>query len=300
MSIKAARFRVLIPTTSGLVDVLLLTEEDPGIGRSVACIGGTAETADIAAAYNAFVTRPTGVIERLFGHSCYRLDLSGRVDAGSSWQLGILTAHALRAVDRLAQENDIADGFIWATGSVRSVDLTVGGVGHIPEKLSISIGRLKQEIAAGRPVIVAIPRQNSEILTPEMRSDLASSGIDLVELSCVGELWHRLGLEIRETTREAAHDRVALKRLEPSPDAVSSGTRELAGKNGMWRMVWSAAAGVIFGITLAFVGLIFNFEMTGKSVSDWIGEDGASLLLPAAALLGGGVGLLMARRNAGR
>ena len=59
-------------------------------------------------------------------------------------------------------------------------------------------------------------------------------------------------------------------------------------------------AGAIFGITLAFVGLIFNFEMTGKSVSDWIGEDGASLLLPAAALLGGGVGLLMARRNAGR
>src|SRR5690242_15669826 len=120
--------RVLIPTTTGIVEVLLLMEEDPVIGRSVACIGGTTETADIAAAYHAFVARPTGVIERLFGHPCYRLDVSGRIDAGSSWQLGVLTAHALAAAGRLAQEKQAAVGVIWATGSVRSVDLTVGGV----------------------------------------------------------------------------------------------------------------------------------------------------------------------------
>ena len=35
----------------------LLTEEDPLIGRSVACIAGTTQTADIDAAYNAFVAR---------------------------------------------------------------------------------------------------------------------------------------------------------------------------------------------------------------------------------------------------
>jgi hypothetical protein len=44
------KLRVLIPTTSGTVEVLLLREEDPIIGRSVACIGGTTEIADIAAA----------------------------------------------------------------------------------------------------------------------------------------------------------------------------------------------------------------------------------------------------------
>src|SRR5579862_3420763 len=101
MPADAEKLRVLIPTTSGIVEVLLLTEEDPSIRRSVACVGGTTETADIAAAYNAFVSRPTGIIEELFGHPCYRLDVSGPIDAGSSWQLGILIAHALHAVDRL-------------------------------------------------------------------------------------------------------------------------------------------------------------------------------------------------------
>src|SRR3954452_684240 len=132
---SAEKFRVVIATTSGPVQVLLLTEEDSAIGRCVACIGGTTETANIAAAYHDFVVRPTGVIERLFGHSCYRLDVSGRIDAGSSWQLGVLAAHALHAAGRLAQENEPADGVVWASGSVRSVDLTVGGVHHVSEKL---------------------------------------------------------------------------------------------------------------------------------------------------------------------
>src|SRR5215468_3726757 len=127
----AGKLRVLIPTTNGPVEILLLTEEDPAIGRSVACIGGTTETADISAAYQAFVASPTGAIERLFGHPCYRLDVSGRIDAGASWQLGVLAAHALHAVDRLAQENDAADRVLWATGSVRPVDLTVGAVAHV-------------------------------------------------------------------------------------------------------------------------------------------------------------------------
>src|SRR6266567_29845 len=105
MPLDTGKVRVLIATTSGPVEVLLLTEEDSAIGRCVACIGGTTETADIAAAYHNFVVRPTGVVERLFGHSCYRLDVSGRIDVGSSWQLGVLTAHALHAAGRLAQEN---------------------------------------------------------------------------------------------------------------------------------------------------------------------------------------------------
>jgi hypothetical protein len=104
MASDAGKVRVLIPTTRGPVEVVRLTEEDPAIGRCVACIGGTTETADIAAAYHAFVVRPTGLIERLFGHSCYRLDVSARIDAGSSWQLAVLAAHALYAAGRLAAE----------------------------------------------------------------------------------------------------------------------------------------------------------------------------------------------------
>src|SRR5262249_20243071 len=109
MANDAGKFRVLIPTTRGPVEVLLLTEEDPAIGRCVACIGGTTETADIASAYHAFVVRPTGLIESRFGHSCYRLDVSGRIDAGSSWQLAVLAAHALYAAGRVrAREGNAA------------------------------------------------------------------------------------------------------------------------------------------------------------------------------------------------
>jgi len=194
MSRDGAKVRVLIPTTACAVDVLLLTEEDPAIGRSVACIGGSTQTADIDPDYNAFVARATGVVERLFGHPCYRLDVSGRIDAGSSWQLGVLTAHALRAVGRLVREGDAPECVLWATGSVRSVDLTVGEVSHIGEKFAHSFPRLEQEALAGRSVHVAVPEANASQITPEHRTKLASLGIDLIEVAAVETLWKRLGL----------------------------------------------------------------------------------------------------------
>jgi adenylate cyclase len=196
MALAAGKLRVLIPTTSGPAEVLLLTEEDAAIGRSVACIGGTTAIADIAADYHAFVVRPTGVIEGLFGHSCYRLDLSARIDAGSSWQLGVLVAHALHAAGRLAQENEDADGVIWATGGVRAVDLTVGGVSHIPEKLASSLPRLREEAAAGRAALVAIPVSNAPLLSPELRAGLAAGGIAVLELAHVQLLWDALAIKL--------------------------------------------------------------------------------------------------------
>jgi hypothetical protein len=192
----ADKLRVLIPTTNGLVEVLLLTEEDSAIGRCVACIGGTTETADIAAAYHAFVVRPTGVVESLFGHPCYRLDVSGRIDAGSSWQLGVLAAHALHAAGRLAEEKDAAAGVLWATGSVRPVDLTVGAVSHVPEKLTSSRERLQQEVAAGRRVLMAMPQQNASELPAALAAELAAGGIEMLALTHVQSLWDKLELKL--------------------------------------------------------------------------------------------------------
>src|ERR1700749_389752 len=172
MSFTAGKLRVLIATTNGPVEVQLLTEEDAAIGRCVACIGGTTETADIASAYHAFVVRPTGIIEGRFGHSCCRLAVSGRIDAGSSWQLGVLAAHALLAAGRLAQENDVAAGILWATGSVRPVGLTVGGVTHVPEKIVNSLDRLKQELKGAPPVLLAVPAANAADASPSATKEL--------------------------------------------------------------------------------------------------------------------------------
>src|ERR1700743_3124046 len=194
MSLTAGKLRVSIATTNGPVEVQLLTEEDAVIGRCVACIGGTTETADIASAYHAFVVRPTGVIEARFGHSTYRLDVSERIDAGSSWQLGVLAAHALLAAGRLAQENDVADGVLWATGSVRPVDLTVGAVSHVPEKLANSLDRLKQEHDAGRRVLLALPSPNATEISTELAAEFGALGFETLAVAHAQALCDALAL----------------------------------------------------------------------------------------------------------
>src|SRR5262249_23823498 len=132
-------------------------------------------------------------------HSCYRLDVSGRIDAGSSWQLGVLAAHALLAAGRLAQEKDVAAGILWATGSVRPVDLTVGAVSHVPEKLAGSFDRLKQEINARRPVLLAVPAANAAEASPAATKELLELGAKLVVVAHAQALFDELGMKLPET-----------------------------------------------------------------------------------------------------
>ena len=202
------KLRVLLPTTKGPVEVLLLTEEDRSVGRSVACIGGTTRLADIDSDYQAFVARPSGIIERLFGEPCYRIDLSHSIEAGDSWQLGVLVAHALHAAGRLAQEGEEADGIVWATGSVRAVDLTVHEVAHLKEKLCHSLPRLQSEAGAGRQVLAIVPAQNAADFPADLRAKLSAFG-EIVEISGMGPIWAKLGLTIdRKIARRALTARV--------------------------------------------------------------------------------------------
>jgi WD40 repeat protein len=227
MSSEGEKVRVLIPTTAGPVEVLLLIQEDPVIGRSVACIAGTAETADIDAAYHAFVARATGVVERLFGHPCYRLDVSGRIDAGFSWQLGVLAAHALHAAGRLAQEGETADSVLWATGAVRVVDLTVGAVAHVPEKLAASRERLQRDLQSGARVLLAVPASPASNASDRAcRPDAAIEvrGATLLEVASVRELWDELALP--------APDGLDAARAAPPPGAPLRGRRAQAPVRG--------------------------------------------------------------------
>jgi hypothetical protein len=252
MSFTAGKLRVLIATTNGPVEVQLLTEEDAAIGRCVACIGGTTETADIASAYHAFVVRPTGVIEGRFGHSCYRLDVSGRIDAGSSWQLGVLAAHALLAAGRLAQENDVADAILWATGSVRPVDLTVGGVSHVPEKLANSLERLKQELGAGRPVLLAVPAANADDASQAATSELRELGAELVAVAHAQALFDPLGMKVPG---------IGSKGAVVASTAVAIPERALPAKPRP-RIYAVAAVAIVIGMIAAgaviFTGVPFN------------------------------------------
>ncbi len=269
MPIDASKLRVLVATTNGPVEVLLLTEEDAAIGRCVACIGGTTETADIAAAYHAFVVRPTGVIESRFGHSCYRLDVSGRIDAGSSWQLGVLAAHGLLAAGRLAQENDTADAVLWATGSVRPVDLTVGAVSHVPEKIANSLDRLKQERAAGRRVLLALPAANAAEMPTTLASELAALGIETVALAHVQPLFDALAMKLPDNLGKVPvktpGDLPALARVAPPP-AMPPVPAVAAARRRRW-IVPAAAAAVLLAVAGATAVLLLHKSETDSAVS---------------------------------
>src|SRR5580704_1896471 len=254
MTFTAGKLRVLIATTNGPVEIQLLTEEDAAIGRSVACIGGTTETAEIASAYHAFVVRPTGVIEARFGHSCYRLDVSARIDAGSSWQLGVLAAHALLAAQRLAQENDVADGILWVTGSVRPVDLTVGAVSHVPEKLANSLARLKQELNAERPVLLAIPAANLADVSASARQEISELGAELVVVSHAQALLDALGMKLPGA---------ASKALVPALSALAVPQEAISAKPRRRMYTWTAVV-VLIGIVATGAVVLTGIRRTGS------------------------------------
>ena len=118
---------VYILTTEGPVLIQSIAEEEPTI-RSVICVDGTAESLPISVAYDAFVRRPTGVIERLTGHGAYRMDIAARIDEGRSWQLSAFIAHVAHAQDRQLPVV-LASGEVDSGGAVRPV-------AHVDRKLA--------------------------------------------------------------------------------------------------------------------------------------------------------------------
>ena len=203
--------RVYVATTEGPSEIQRVAKEDPEV-RSVVCLNGTSEALAISAAYDAFVRKPTGVIERLFGHPVYRTDVSERISEGRSWQLPLFAAHALFAAGRLAGKNERADQAIWLTGTVDS-ELDVGRVDHVPEKLAQS-ERLFEELQShGIPLTVFLPRSNADGLGPADTARLGPSA-EIVPLETVDALFDRLELP-RPARRETVKPRGGAKRRHP-------------------------------------------------------------------------------------
>jgi len=164
--------RVFIATTEGPSEVQHVVGEDPDI-RSVICLNGTSEALPVSRDYDAFVRKPTGVVERLFGHPSYRVDVSSRISNGHSWQLGLLVAHALHAEGRFATKDDSADEVYWVTGEVRH-NLDVMPVGHIGDKLRQSESLFDQLAHIQTEVTILVPAANLD----EAKRDFDALGIE--------------------------------------------------------------------------------------------------------------------------
>jgi hypothetical protein len=199
--------RVIIPTTEGVAEVQRLTEEAPEI-RSVVCLDGTATALAISPDYEAFVRQPTGVIERLWRHPAFRLDVSARIEQGRSWQLGVLLAHALHEAGRLAGRGAPAGLVVWATGEV-DADLAVRPVEAVPRKLAQSAALFATLAAAGTKLLILLP---AGVAVP---AAALPAGCELRQVAAVAEAVAALGLPALPA-RQAGRAAPALRRRRRS------------------------------------------------------------------------------------
>jgi len=227
--------RVAIATTQGPAVVTSLTALGGqfgtiGIRSMINLDGGGAEAEILGPAlvpnsYHDFVRLETGVIERLFGRAPFIMDVSRRIDAGESWQAGVLLAHAAYARARLATR-DRRDGVFgvaaWATGIVDPHDFSLKKITHLREKLACSVEHFAESRKCGARVIAFIPNENAkdaEQIDEELQDKLRAAAVELVAVTTAGEMFERLGLR---GTEESSPYR-GLLRFEPSDRAFFFG-----------------------------------------------------------------------------
>lgn len=152
---------IWIATTRGPVEVVSITEEDPDI-RSVLCLSDSFQELPISPLYDAFVRRPTGLIEQITGHPSYRIDLSGPITQGHSWQLGLTVTHLFHA-EPDKSEAISPHALMWTTGKVTPKGI-VQPVGEINQKWKMTRAALHKKRRFPNPLLlIAHPENIAEI-----------------------------------------------------------------------------------------------------------------------------------------
>lgn len=161
--------RVVIGTTNGPSEVQRLAKEDADV-RSVVCLDGTTRALPISADYDAFVRKPTGVVQTLFNHPVYRMDVSAPIDGGQSWQLGALLAHALFHAGSLAEHGEEVYAVAWLTGQVDN-SLSIRPVENVRIKLERSRPYLLDQVQNGLLLTIAMHPDDRDTLDNLWMSD---------------------------------------------------------------------------------------------------------------------------------
>jgi len=151
---------VYIATTAGPVRIERITVES--VPWSEVFVGrGYKPLEHISSDYDKFV-RIGGPIDRAFvdvnktDDGSYRMDISGQIDAGNSWELAVLIAHGLNISSRLADIDDTPDEVIFLTGKV-DTDLNISSVGHIFEKLKAAKLLIDDCVVRNCPICFVAP-----------------------------------------------------------------------------------------------------------------------------------------------
>ncbi|NQV78934.1 MAG: hypothetical protein HQ495_00175 [Alphaproteobacteria bacterium] len=202
--------RVYLATTQGPVLVERIARE--AAPRSAMCLKRTTRVLPVSAGYDAFVRAPSGVIDREFGpfgEGAFRLDVSGEIGDGDSWQLGVFVAHALWARGELAGPDDAFDVVLWLTGTVDG-DLNIGAVGGVAAKIDASRVFVAKCVTDAVRVVFVLPTDNAD-----GAGAIDSAVGDLVLAATVPDVLERLGVApatARGAPRGAVH-RAARRRF---------------------------------------------------------------------------------------
>ena len=141
------KYTIIIPTTNNVVGINDIVKEDPLVS-SVICENNNLEALPISPFYNSFVKSPTGIIEKLVGHSSFRIDITKPIHNGKSWQLAIAIAHILfkNNILNFSNENQLltkkTEEIIWASGTINS-NLEIKKINYLDQKIDNSMNFLK-------------------------------------------------------------------------------------------------------------------------------------------------------------
>ncbi|MEK9752895.1 MAG: hypothetical protein VW338_06750 [Rhodospirillaceae bacterium] len=249
--------RVYIATTAGPVVIQRITEEDADL-NSVICLAGKAVALPISAAYDAFVRNPTGVVQRHFGHSAYRIDVSEKIDEGYSWQFGVFVAHALKRAARLAETKTMAETIVVATGELDR-DLALHPVNGVEEKIQRLQAALTALAGDAKRLVIAVPQGTDQPWRDAFADARLAAGtaIEIIAAVEANDLLSSLGVGLGQRDRPAA-------KVVPA-DVTTSG-----GRRG--RVLVLAATLALLAMAVAAGGAVYAPE-----IKSWM----ASLKAPA-------------------
>ena len=242
----AMNVRVYLATTQGAVLIERISREPAP--QSAICLKRTTKILPVSGGYDAFVRQPSGVIEREFGPfdaGGFRLDVSGEIADGESWQLGVFVAHALKESGRLCGPDDDFDEVWWLTGEVDN-DLSVQAVAHIPDKIRAATDDMSAFVERGTPVTLFMAKENLESID---RAELPY-GVRVVGVATTEEVLEGVGYATPPPTLEL-NDQAAP--LVPWPERIGAGAR---GKRKMSAARSSSSIAVIGAGVLALAAIL--------------------------------------------
>lgn len=160
------KYTVIIPTTNNVVGINDIVKEDPLVS-SVICENNNLEALPISPFYNSFVKSPTGIIEKLVGHSSFRTDITKPIHNGKSWQLAIAIAHIFlkNNILNFSNENQLltkkTEEIIWASGTINS-NLEIKKINYLYQKIYNSMSFFKNCIKNEVQINIILSIQNRD------------------------------------------------------------------------------------------------------------------------------------------